>query len=194
MSAFVVSNETIHRCVSALAPPDPHWVEKWAEYKEHNVRLQQGKRTRKIINPVDWQAVWRTLETAGQKLGRDLLKLNCDAVVQRYPCDHHDMTQDEQGRWYYETYTYRPVNGTPIEKLKALDCLIYQCSEGDVPETELYKRLVKVSDELHAEIAKTIPSQIPEGAIPVFAYANPEKPDPVRSTAAYNKAPWDWRE
>jgi hypothetical protein len=37
-------------------------------------------------------------------------------------------------------YRYRETESVPlVQVLKSLQCWLYQCSEGNVPETELYK-------------------------------------------------------
>ena len=36
----------------------------------------------------------------------------------------------------------------PVERLKAIRCLIYQCSEGKVPDSKLYKELEVMSGRL----------------------------------------------
>jgi hypothetical protein len=84
--------------------------------------------------------------------GQDLFNLNIEAVRQRYGDD--DMVPDG---WSIEDYQYTPppdVPGVPqdVDSLKALHCLIYQCSEGDVPERRLYQLLVEISQKLEARI------------------------------------------
>ena len=48
-----------------------------------------------------------------------------------------------------------PVN--KIQCLKSLQCLIYQCSEGEVVKTGLYKKLVEVQNDLQDLIIRDLP-------------------------------------
>lgn len=78
------------------------------------------------------------------KLAEELYKMNQEAVKQRYPDDTSDyinIPDCEKIDW--------TGNGTKLDKfqaLKSMHCLIYQCSEGNIPETKLYKFL---SDLVH---------------------------------------------
>jgi hypothetical protein len=86
-------------------------------------------------------------------IGRKLFELNIEAVRQRYG-RADDMVPDG---WQIEDYQYNeppPVPGCPseIDSLKAMHCLIYQCSEGDVPERPLYQTLVETSQMLEQRI------------------------------------------
>jgi len=44
-----------------------------------------------------------------------------------------------------------------IQCLKSLQCLIYQCSEGEVVKTGLYKKLVEVQNDLQDLIIRDLP-------------------------------------
>lgn len=44
-----------------------------------------------------------------------------------------------------------------IQCLKSLNCLIYQCSEGSVVKTGLYKKLLEVKADLSADIISDLP-------------------------------------
>ena len=82
-------------------------------------------------------------------LGEALFKMNADAVDARYG-DHN----------VPPPYVFEPIGAT-LNKYQALSCvrcLIYQCSEGRVPETKLYKRLDKISGELALEIVSELPA------------------------------------
>jgi len=68
--------------------------------------------------------------------GRKLLALNIQAVNERY-----DGSQSVIPNGYEFHYELTDQIGA----YKALQCLIYQCSEGDVPKTNLYKMLEDIS-------------------------------------------------
>ena len=64
--------------------------------------------------------------------------LNCAAVGQRYP-DSPDMIE---GAFTYDDSELHVPTG---QSLKTLECLICQCSEGDVVESESYRQLERAA-------------------------------------------------
>ena len=91
----------------------------------------------------------------GDKLGAELLRMNHEALAARYG---DSVPSDVTFRYRHESYMKH-------NRLKAMACLHYQCSEGDVPDCDLYQRLEKAIDDLAYDIAT--------------------------STQEYNDAPWD---
>lgn len=89
------------------------------------------------------------------KIGRRLYVLNSAAVGQRY--DENEI----EGAGY----TYRPIDRGEPAFYKAVRSLLYQCSEGDVPERELFKDLERLSEQLAARY--------------------------IKATKVYESAPWD---
>jgi hypothetical protein len=88
-------------------------------------------------------------ETWGVELQRALHRLNVSAVCQRYPADRP------------EQYPFRVGHEVPptlIQGYKALQCLVYQCYEGDVPGTPLYGALVDLEHVLAARIVSELPA------------------------------------
>ena len=128
MSAFIVSD----KCITNVL----HGVRKMAE----NGRLPD----RKIAGvPVGlYQSESETL------IGRAFLELNQEAVRQRYGAI------DAIPRYEFP----RGVSCSLIQSFKSAQCLRYQCSEGNVPETELYKQL----EALIAVMAESIVQELPE--------------------------------
>jgi hypothetical protein len=49
-------------------------------------------------------------------------------------------------------YEYAVVFPPLIQQYKSLSCLIYQCSEGSVPETVLYQQMLRRKIDLACEI------------------------------------------
>ena len=88
------------------------------------------------------------------KLGNKLFHLNNDAVCQRYD-DHDDSNVIE----FFRHTSLMPASdrAEKCQRLKAVQCLIYQCSEGDVPETPLFKALDALSDWLQYNIISSLP-------------------------------------
>ena len=93
-----------------------------------------------------------------EKLGHILFDMNIESINQRYG----------EG----EAETFRPLDyqyhveppPLAVHLYKALQCFTYQCYEGDVPETTIYKTL----EEFIRDLAQHIVYQLPD----------------------YNKAPW----
>lgn len=78
-----------------------------------------------------------------QELGFALFKMNCAAVNARYG-DNDDSAGEYKWKYAYAT--------TGVRLYKMIRCLLYQCSEGDVPKTPLFKALEKFNDRLAHEI------------------------------------------
>ena len=135
MSAFIVSNQTMQHCVTALTT-DQH-----------------------------------SCEDADQ-LGRDLFRLNIQAVNHRYqdsqPETKDQMTDDldAYAGWKWKlTINRTNAQGGPedravaCQQLKSLHCLRYQMSEGeDVPATALYRDIERRT----VELARLIVTGLPE--------------------------------
>ena len=61
------------------------------------------------------------------------------------------------GKPYPSSRTAPPLCSR-VEALKALRCVIYQCSEGDIPDTSLlYKRMTDRANALCREIVSDLP-------------------------------------
>ena len=62
-------------------------------------------------------------------LAKALYEMNCEALRQRYgECDVADFPTN-----------ITQIFPSNIQEYKSLRCFLYQCSEGNVPETELFK-------------------------------------------------------
>lgn len=75
------------------------------------------------------------------ELGKRMVSLNHEAIRQRYG---KDVAAPE--------FVLKPVTCGKVERYKALQCLIYQCSEGDCEQAEIYGMMVRRKAELAAEI------------------------------------------
>lgn len=67
-------------------------------------------------------------------VGRKLLEMNAEALRQRYDDDNDT------------SYKHTPVEISLMQMCKTLHCFRYQCSEGDVPETQLYKDVMTIEE------------------------------------------------
>jgi hypothetical protein len=81
-------------------------------------------------------------------LGFVMHSMNVSAVGQRYLGYLGEVVP------YKFSYEF----GSTFAALKSLECWIYQCSEGDIPERQLYKDM----KELSAQLAMSIVSELPE--------------------------------
>jgi hypothetical protein len=84
-----------------------------------------------------------------QALGRAMLNLNVDAVNQRY--NEHTNPLDLP-------YRFRPEPVTDIQAFKSLECWLYQCTEGNVPQQKLYQVLKAFRHTLANRIVETLPA------------------------------------
>jgi hypothetical protein len=98
------------------------------------------------------------LNEHGSNIGNALFEMNEKAYNSRYP-QHATLTT-----WNYLT-SLDLKKYEPIELFVALDCLSYQCSEGNVPESALFKELEQVRDQIACSIVRGLPeySKVPWG-------------------------------
>jgi len=82
-----------------------------------------------------------------QKLGQRLWAMNVKAVNTRY-----------NERNPVELYRFDSCVSRPIQTYKSLQCYLYQCLEGDVPQLPLYQGLQQISTDM----ANTIISNLSE--------------------------------
>lgn len=100
------------------------------------------------------------------EIGRKLFAVNVEAVCQRYPdcrVDPSNMPGIEGAHELPANYrfsgNFKPLSRADrIRAHKALKCLIYQCSEGDVTETPGYAEM----ERLAADNAEAIVNELPE--------------------------------
>jgi len=87
------------------------------------------------------------------RLAGALHALNCEAVDQRY--GRGTAAGDTASAPPFE---YRPVIRDGVGVYKAILCLLYQCSEGDVPETPLYKALENMGNVIADDVVSGLPA------------------------------------
>lgn len=131
MSAFICELETIHRAAGILA--------------------NDGRGTD---------------TDAATAYGRDLMKANRQAVRERY--SHRPDVDNDMGCWtddevagYTFDYRHGPRYDDKLPQwcrsLKSMECLLYQMSEGKVPETIIYKTLADAIARMRAKIVCSLP-------------------------------------
>lgn len=84
-------------------------------------------------------------ENFGPDLGRALFLMNIDAITARYG-------KGQAKEFRTLDYKFRLESASELRVYHAIAELVYQCSEGAVPESKLYKLLV----ELKAAVADSI--------------------------------------
>ena len=128
MSSFIVSQECMNNIISGL-----FWTH---EFKNSNSILKR--------NGYDCVKDF-------QRLGDDLINLNARGTGQRY----------QDGKMLVTLYRFKwdDKHKTPnkYQVLKSMECLLYQCSEGDTDETELYRFLSELIDCWMSFIIDKIP-------------------------------------
>lgn len=83
-----------------------------------------------------------------EDMGRDLWRLNVMALGQRYGYPAEKFESD------IEAYESPVPSGNPYQILKSTNCLIYQCSEGNVPDLPLYMQLEQASEALSLRLGR----------------------------------------
>jgi len=83
-------------------------------------------------------------------LGVELLKMNHAALKVRYG---DEMPESVEFRFKPKVY----YGNSKCTVLKAMRCLRYQCAEGNVPESDLFKKLDEAINRLAIEIVDALP-------------------------------------
>jgi len=132
MSAFMVEDQTINRVVTWLT-------------REVSTRFPEIDR---IARTYDVDLVSEKWE---EKLAKAMFQLNCDGVNARYG-------EGEAEKFRPLNFTYKPEPYySKVQGLKSLQCWMYQCNEGDVPQTKLYQFFEEVENYLALKIVMDLP-------------------------------------
>lgn len=141
MSSYIVDDSTINTILAML--------------------MYATKYKRNYPNPVYYDGLAIGTDIEAESLGQTLYMLNLEAVNQRYPDTVNDNKNipgsiDENGDHKPYTYTHILTNGR-MQSLKSLQCFIYQCSEGNVPQSKMYKALREYEFALCRDIVAALP-------------------------------------
>jgi hypothetical protein len=97
-----------------------------------------------------WYQENRPCEQLDQ-IGQRLWKLNERAVNIRYPAGAHEESALPEFR-------YRPKNYKLVQQFKSVQCLRYQCAEGDIPDTSpLFGEMTDLMNTLARKIVDGLP-------------------------------------
>ena len=131
MSAFMVNANVMAKVVTAILL---------------NLDMFDGESTCRAVLlavPTDAQ------KEAGTKIGKKLFLLNRRALRARYErSDRFPLPQFVFEKW---------ADAGPVEQFKAMCCLLYQCREGEVPNSQLYDELNRAAGELAQAIVQDLP-------------------------------------
>jgi len=84
-------------------------------------------------------------------LYQKVLNLNLEALDQRYGGDQ----PSSRDGYKYDPYT--DARNNRYSELKRIRCYLYQCFEGSVPKTNLYKEIDRVANHLAYDIVSDLP-------------------------------------
>jgi hypothetical protein len=130
MSAYVVADKTINNAVN--------WLR-----REIN-RLPIISYKLKAVSFDTSESGW------AERLGQAMFQLNIEAVNARYG----------SARFCKLDYRFEHTDAVSlVQVLKSLQCWLYQCNEGDVPETELYGLF---DTDVQMYLMETIITKLPE--------------------------------
>jgi len=132
MSAFMVDDKTINSVVTWLT--------------------REVQRSRFTLDCLAREyGVDLTSDGWDEKLAQAMFQLNCDGVNARYG-------EGEAEKFRPLNFTYEPeIQYSLVQVLKSLQCWNYQCSEGDVPNTQLYQFFEEVEHHLALKIVMDLP-------------------------------------
>lgn len=147
MSAYVCDNETFDRIVS-------HFHFSGSDYLISHAKRQLKKIGFDVEAGANKSAVIIDLADAMsgcEKLALALLQMNIDAVNARY---------GEGEAEKFRPLDYKPRFTMPCGKhqlFKTLECYLYQCSEGDIPDRPLYQILDEMKSCIASDIVRNTP-------------------------------------
>jgi hypothetical protein len=114
MSAYIVADKTINNVVN--------WLRRDMDREQFSLIHHKLTKLGFDTGTSDWV----------ERLGHAMFQLNINAVDARYG-------NGEAEKFRKLDYRYQETVPVPLmQVLKSLQCWLYQCCEGDVPETELY--------------------------------------------------------
>lgn len=116
--------------------------------------MQQAVEAVLIAENTEWDHPAEVRAPVVTALGKELFALNQSALAARY--GDNDPPPGFRGKAFDPPG--RKVGAQNIQHLKSLQCLIYQCSEGEVPETALFKRLEAAEGKLALKIVQGLPA------------------------------------
>jgi len=167
MSAFIVAKETINRIVTAIVAPPLAFTDMPNQCLQEFTKayLQDGGDNTAIPSKRISRCYGTEVDEWGTWLGRILWSMNVEAVSQRYPTVNpvagfvvEQLQLKEASEYEWTEPSLHWVNTDFAEIVTGdIDCLLYQCAEGDVHKSHTYQALEWVQGVLAiAELQKII--------------------------------------
>ena len=132
MSAFMVNRNVLAKAVTAILQNT---------YQFAAIETFRG-------HPVDGPLTDAQCQ-AGTKIGRKLFLMNRRALRARYGKGEHLRLPG----FVFEEW----ADAKPVEQFTSVRCLLYQCSEGNVPRSRLYSELNHAAGKLAQRIGQDLP-------------------------------------
>ena len=107
----------------------------------------------KAITKAKYSALYKDIDGSQKKfkiIFMALNSLNSLALKVRY-------NEEPSPGYKFCSIKYTEASSCKVQLLKSLQCLIYQCSEGSVVKTGLYKKLIEVKNDLMDLIIRDLP-------------------------------------
>jgi len=140
MSAYIVEDKVINQIVSGLQDA--------IKFPKHNIFVPDN---------LDHVLLRVNDDQEAKELGLKLFELNVRGIKNRYP-DMEYKNPAEEFRPSNPGYQYRHEFSKPMQFLMSIRCLLYQCCEGNIPETnKLYQQLEDYSKELALTLIFAMP-------------------------------------
>lgn len=133
MSAWIVSNESINKIVNSFY---------WFKNPFHNIKDELKTKFNINLNLNNDNDLNKELK----KFGQLIVNLNQDSINQRYN------SKDKPFKFKFSDVKSLSI----FQFLKSVECLTYQCCEGNCDKTELYKFLNNFEDVLRRMIIEEI--------------------------------------
>ncbi len=138
MSAFIVENACLENIVGHLS------------------RLQHGSMEAYSRRPLEELGYNFDDSDSLLKLAKDMMRMNCAGVNSRYGSNEIDLYV-KNVKFKADRFGFPSSRPSPAQVYKSLGCLLYQCSEGDVPEQPLFKALEQVKIAIADDIIRALP-------------------------------------
>ena len=136
MSAFVVEDKTINRIVDWLCLD-------WRGSRKATVFALDGYNL--------------DIDGAAERLAGDMFNLNVNAVNQRYGPNEAEKFRPLDFKYSHRIQWGDSAVANACRALKALHCWQYQCSEGNIPETPLFRMFSEIDSAIALWIIGTMP-------------------------------------
>jgi hypothetical protein len=150
MSSFIVENKTINRVLSFL-----YW------HKNELIGHDYINDLRDLLRLPERDHTDEAYFIEMNALGLAMHKLNVKAVMTRYPdMTHKNISTRAPGTYengHLIKYAFTEEHLSLIQAIKSLQCWLYQCCEGNIDRTKLYKFFKGVERTLMGCVIDALP-------------------------------------